>query len=285
MSTAITYGGFNINDGTTYITMSLTKELGKTDTDLITIPGRDGAVAGATSLQPIVISCDIVIGNDPDFTVSSGMEKHMAQFAALAKLTAALADPAVLVMPGLGNYYGRNNIAYNAIASGGTLETYQDGLIMRGVTFTVPEGVGFWHGYFNTRTGKFDNPSSWGVRLERISVDDEQTWAATGYPIEVQLEYSVEEDDYWRKTGIVLLLTPNEPQGASISRITFDFARRAIQYYTPTESGTPWRFTFADVGTVWEPDRKLDPAAQYRVTIEGDVPNRWDISAIMLDVI
>lgn len=283
MSTAITYGNFNINDGTTYITMSLTKELGKTGTDLITIPGRDGAVAGATSLQPIVISCDIVIGNDPDFTVSSGMEKHMAQFAALAKLTAALADPAVLVMPGIGNYYARNTIAYNAIASGGTLETYQDGLILRGVTFTVPEGVGFWHGYFNTRTGKFDNPSSWGVRLSSINVDDELTW--DGRPIEVWLQHYVEEDEYWEDTGIWLILTPNEPEGASISRITFDFERREVRYYTPTESGTPWRSTFADVGTVWEPDRKLDPAGQYRVEVDGSALNSWSISADMLDVI
>ena len=61
MSLPIIFDGLDLNDGETYVISNFAQSVGTRETDLITIPGRDGAVVGQNTMQPTVFTFDIVI--------------------------------------------------------------------------------------------------------------------------------------------------------------------------------------------------------------------------------
>lgn len=283
--TPITYGGLNINDGETYTTVNLVKELGAIDVDLITIPGRDGAIAGATALQPIKITCDIVIEAPP---LTWG-DRHSGNRAALARLTAALAKSAQLLMPGeIVTALGARNITYDAIASGGSLKTYPQAFVFEGVTFTVPAGYGYWKDFVTTSgtpssVGYFQNPGAYTFELDEIS-----TWRSTitltGDELLVELKKYDEEDEFYYSTGIQLQLDLDLPSGTEITNLSADFASRTVSFRNETEGR--WITTFASLESSWEPSEQLDPTARYAVFDYSNNPYpSFQIDARMLDVI
>lgn len=283
--TPITYGGFNINDGETYTTVNLVKELGAIDVDLITIPGRDGAIAGATALQPIKITCDIVI-EAPSLT---GGDRHSGNRAALARLTAALAKSAQLLMPGeIVTALPARNITYDAIASGGSLKTYPQAFVFEGVTFTVPAGYGYWDDFVTTSgtpssVGYFQTPGAYTFELDIIRTLS-STITLTGDEVVVELKKYSEEDEFYYSTGIQLQLDLDLPSGTEITRLSADFASRTVSFRNETEGR--WVTTFASLESSWEPSERLDPTAKYMVFDRSNNPYPYFIiDARMLDVI
>lgn len=270
----IVYGTFDLNDGETYTVTNLTKELAGVDVDLITIPGRDGAIRGATTLRPIKITCDIVIEATPE----SGEDRHSANRVALARLTSALTKSgAILVMPG-----EELSIIYNAVASGGTLKIYPNAFVLEGVTFTVPDGYGSWPDSASAATdGKFSHPSAYTFELGSMTIPSITITTSTVY---LNLEVYDEYYGVYQHTGISVIFETDLPADTVISSVEAYFGSRTITYYNETTSEQVT--TFATLDSSWEAVSRLDPSAKYRVVGLYETPyESFELSAGMKDVI
>lgn len=138
MSYPIIYDGLDINDGERFTVANLIESVGQRETDLITIPGRDGAAVGQNTMLPIVYTFDIVIGGA---TVEERTEN-------LAILFGKPISGQAMTGPRFRADRARELILYHsatgyrlyqAIPSGGELHRNADSFTLEGVTLTCPD--------------------------------------------------------------------------------------------------------------------------------------------------
>lgn len=149
MSLAIVFDGVNINDGERYTATNFVQSVGVRDMDLITIPGRDGAAIGQNTIQPIVFSCDIVIGGATVAERDANLRDLFGQTVAgeFADVLAAdgVRELAIHEDDGTERHY-------MAAPSGGEVQRNADSLIIEGVTLTCPDPT-YTDGVTHTVTG------------------------------------------------------------------------------------------------------------------------------------
>ena len=136
MSLPIIFDGLDLNDGETYVISNFAQSVGTRETDLITIPGRDGAVVGQNTMQPTVFTFDIAI-------LGATVEERDQNLRNLFGTTIGGALHGVLSSESERELVIHESSSsarhYTAIPSGGEVVRFADGLSISGVTFTCPD--------------------------------------------------------------------------------------------------------------------------------------------------
>lgn len=149
MSLPIIFDGLDLNDGETYVVSNFAQSVGTRETDLITIPGRDGAVVGQNTMQPTVFTFDIAI-------LGATVEERDKNLSNLFGITIGGVFHEVLSSESECELVITESDTsarhYQAIPAGGEVTRFADGLAISGVTFTCPDPT-YTDGVTHTVTG------------------------------------------------------------------------------------------------------------------------------------
>lgn len=124
--TQVWFDGYNLTEH--FVVQNLVRPFSKKNIDLVTLPGRDGAVIGNTTYEPVEISMDLVILDE-----SRGMRSEIMRDLALLFNTD---EPKRLQFSDEGSEPG---MFYLAVANGGDIQRFVGADRIEGVTFTCPE--------------------------------------------------------------------------------------------------------------------------------------------------
>lgn len=212
MSLPIIFDGLDLNDGETYVVSNFTQSVGTRDMDLITIPGRDGAVVGQNTMRPTVFSFDIVIGGatvaDRDAnlrnlfgTTIGGVFHGVLSSESECELVITESDTSAR--------------HYQALPAGGEVTRFADGLTISGVTLTCPDPT-YTDGETRTATGTESVTLEYEGNAETsLFITIEGTFSSDGH-------FGFE----WESGGKTGVLTAAAPYGGFAATMTVDTGRR-----------------------------------------------------------